>query len=206
LVGGEIKQSGADGVKLLLPYHPDADNAEEKHEIVAQLVEQCERYQIPFFLEPIVYSLNPGQSVSNNDLREISVTMARRFCVMGVDVLKLQFPIDVKQEPDEKVWREACDEVNEACHIPWALLSGGVDFATFAKQARVACQAGASGVIVGRAVWADAVALQGTARADFVNTTMTERIRELATICEEYAEPWMKRVAMPDAAVDWYTH
>ncbi|MBX3086469.1 MAG: tagatose 1,6-diphosphate aldolase [Anaerolineae bacterium] len=200
----QAKQVGSDGVKLLLPYHPDADNAEDKHDIVAQIVEHCQRLQIPFFLEPIVYSLDPTKPVSNADLREISVSMARRFCVMGVDVLKLQFPVDTKQSSDEAEWRAACDELNAACNVPWAILSGGVDYPTFAKQVRIACEAGASGVIVGRAVWAEAVALQGAARTEFITTKMMERVRELAQICEKYAHPWMARVVAPDAAVNWY--
>jgi tagatose 1,6-diphosphate aldolase len=168
------------------------------------LVEQCKRFQIPFFLEPIVYSLDPDRSVSNADLREISVSMARRFCVMGVDVLKMQFPVDAKQSTDEAEWRAVCRELNEACNIPWAILSGGVDYATFLKQARIACEAGASGVIVGRAVWAEAVALQGVARTEFINSTMLKRVREIAALCDQYAEPWTERVKAPDAGVQWY--
>ncbi len=118
----------------------------------------------------------------------------------------MQFPVDAKQSTDEAEWRAACDELNDACSIPWAILSGGVDYATFIKHVRIAYEAGASGVIVGRAVWAEAVALQGVARAEFINSTMRERVRELAQLGEQHAHPWTTRVAAPDAAFDWYTH
>ena len=60
---------------------------------------------------------------------------------------------------DHGIWREACDELDEASALPWVLLSGGVDETTFEAQVSTACDAGASGVLVGRSVWADADAV-----------------------------------------------
>ncbi len=44
---------------------------------------------------------------------------------------------------------------NAASSAPWILLSAGVDFDEFAIQVRIACTAGASGFLAGRAVWQD---------------------------------------------------
>ena len=55
----KIKRVGGDGVKLLLPYHPEAENAPEKRAMVAELVETCTRHDIPFFLEPTPIRLIP---------------------------------------------------------------------------------------------------------------------------------------------------
>lgn len=202
---GKIKRIGGDGVKLLLPYHPEADNVDEKRDGVRKIVESCARWDIPFFLEPIAYSLDPARSLTNAELLQITVEMAREFAAMGADVLKLQFPVDPAQSRDESEWRSACAAVTEACGaVPWALLSAGVDFETFALQAQIACQAGASGVIVGRAIWSEAVTLQGEARDAFVTTTARERIRRLASICAQNATPWYDRIAAPDVALDWF--
>ena len=54
---------------------------------------------------------------------------------------------------------------------PWVLLSGGVDDATFERQVEVACHAGASGVLVGRSVWAEAATHAGPARDAFLAGT-----------------------------------
>lgn len=198
----KVKKAGGDGVKLLLPYHPEADNAEMKRAVVRQLVDECHLYDIPFFLEPIAYSLDPERILSDAELRQITVDMAGQFSAMGVDVLKLQFPM---QGGDAPAWESACREVNEASRVPWAILSGGVDFATFARQARIACQCGASGVIVGRAVWNEAVEHFGQPTlAGFLQETVPDRLRELADICAQSATAWFERIPAPNFAPDWY--
>ncbi len=195
-----IKRIGGDGVKLLLYYHPDATNAEKQRGIVRNIVADCAADDIPFFLEPIPYSLDPAAPLSNADLLAITVEMARLFSNVGVDVLKLQFPVDAAQSRDESEWRAACAQVSAACSVPWALLSAGVDFETFALQTRIACAAGASGVIVGRAVWNEAVTLQDSARADFLATTGRNRVQELRNICAATARPWPELVTAPTSA------
>lgn len=178
-----IKRVGGDGVKLLLYYHPDAPTAAAKRAHVERIVAECARWDIPFFLEPIAYRLDPQHHLSNAELLQVSIHMAKLFSGMGVDVLKLSFPVDAKQNDDELVWQQACERLHDACGAtPWALLSGGVTYATFARQARIACAAGAKGVIVGRAVWADAIALDGEEREDFLEGIAAARIRELGAI------------------------
>ena len=200
----KIKQVGGNGVKLLLYYHPNADIAPQKRDLVQSIVLECQQYDIPFFLEPIAYSPDPKKPLTNADLRKIAVKTAKTFSAMGVDVLKVEFPLDVKQEPNQAVWQEAVEELNEAYKSPWALLSAGVDYPTFRRQAELACKAGASGVIVGRAVWAEAVELQGDARDRFLATTGKQRMKELADICARSAKSWRERVSAPDVSAGWY--
>lgn len=201
---GKIKRVGGDGVKLLLPYHPQAANVPEKQALVRQIVDECGHYDIPFFLEPIAYSLDKSQPLSDAEVRQIVVEMAALFGTLGVDILKLQFPADARQNQDESAWKAACAELNTACKVPWALLSAGVDFATFARQAEIACAAGASGVIVGRAVWTEAVKLQGAARQEFIHTTAHDRMLQLAAICQGQARSVFDFDQSQPVAVDWY--
>jgi tagatose-1,6-bisphosphate aldolase len=202
---GQIKRVGGDGVKLLLPYHPEADNAAEKHAIVQRMIDECGEHDIPFFLEPIAYSLDASHPLTNAELRQITVDMAKRFSSMGVDVLKLQFPLDAKHSTDLNEWQMACADVTAACGgVPWALLSGGVDYATFKRQTEIACKCGTSGVIVGRAIWADAISLHDEARSAFLATTARERIHELAAICAAHATSWTQRVTTAPPSSDWY--
>lgn len=203
---GKIKRAGANGVKLLLYYHPDAPDAQSKRDFVAKVVENCDKYDIPFFHEPIAHSLDPQKPLDNSELRQVVIESARVFSDMGIDVLKTEFPINVKQESDEKVWAEAVAELNSVCKVPWALLSAGTGYDTFRKQAELACKAGASGVIVGRAIWNEAVTMTDVDQRDaFLATTAYQRMSELTQICEAHATNWKHKVTRPQINFDWYT-
>ena len=82
-------------------------------------------------------------------------------------MLKAEFPYD-PSVIDEGRWREACVEFDAATPVPWALLSGGVDDETFERQVRFACEAGASRVLVGGSVWAEATTMAPKARDGFL--------------------------------------
>lgn len=203
---GKIKRMGGDGVKMLLPWHPADTDTDKKLDAVRGIVADCTEHDIPFYLEPVAYSLAPEIPLSNADLLDIVVDAAERFSKMGADVLKLQFPVDARQSTDKGEWRAACARVNAACTVPWVLLSAGVDFDVFAQQAEIACQSGASGVIVGRAVWKEAVSLHGEAREQFLTTAARQRMATLREICQQHAAPWFERVTPPALSPDWYIH
>ena len=81
--------------------------------------------------------------------------------------------------------------------MPWVLLSGGVDDATFERQVRVACEAGASGVLVGRSVWAEA-ATHGTRpnATRFLGDRRAGRgSQRLAALVDDVGAPWRPRWA-----------
>ncbi len=200
----KTKQVGGAGIKMLLYYHPDDSQAQEKRELVEQIIQQCADADIPYYLEPIAYSLDADHPIANNELRQVVVETARTFSQMGVDILKAQFPLDVSQEPDETVWADALAELTSACgDVPWALLSAGVDYDIFKRQTRLACQAGASGIIVGRALWTEAIQLDGQERQDFLESTAQQRMNELADICAQHATAWYDKVAPPASPTDW---
>ena len=163
----KAKMLGASGVKVLLFYHPGAGQAADiQEQLVTRLLVECNRFDIPMFLEPIVYSLNPNVSKNSAEFaaerRTIMVETVRRLGALKPDVLKLEFPVDCNFEKDEALWQDACAELNEASLVPWTLLSGGDSFEAFQKQLRVACQNGCSGFLVGRALWQEAVHLEAT--------------------------------------------
>ena len=88
------------------------------------------------------------------------------------------------------------------------LLSGGVDDATFEAQVETACRAGASGVLVGRSVWADAARLAPADRDAFLATTGAARLRRLVELADAAGRPWHDRpnrlTALPDPGDGWY--
>ena len=205
----KAKMLGASGVKLLLFYHPKAGEAAEAQEqLVATLLAECTRFDIPMFLEPIVYSLNPHVSKDSVEFaaerRNIMIETVRRLGALRPDVLKLEFPIDCQYEKDEAVWQDACAELNETSPVPWTLLSGGDSFETFQKQLKVACENGCSGFLVGRALWQEAVYLQGNERESFLQNKATHRWQTLHAIAETYAHPWYERYEAANVNEHWY--
>ena len=55
----KIKRTGADGVKLMLWWRPDAADDVKAHqrELVEQVGRECRRHDIAFLLEPLLYPL-----------------------------------------------------------------------------------------------------------------------------------------------------
>ena len=205
----KAKLLGASGVKVLLFYHPNAGEAAEAQEqLVTRLLAECSYFDIPMFLEPIVYSLNPSLSKDSAafaaERRKIMVETVRRLGALKPDVLKLEFPVDCQYEKDEAVWQDACAELNEASPVPWTLLSGGDSFEAFQKQLRVACQNGCSGFLVGRALWQEAVYLEGNERQEFLHNEGAHRWQILHAIAETYAHPWYERYEAADVNEYWY--
>jgi tagatose 1,6-diphosphate aldolase len=205
----KAKLLGASGVKVLLFYHPRAGEAAEiQEQLVARLLVECGRFDIPMFLEPIVYSLKPSMSKDSAEFaaerRTIMVETVRRLGALKPDVLKLEFPVDCRYETNEAVWQDACAELNEASSVPWTLLSGGDSFEAFEKQLRVACQNGCSGFLVGRALWQEAVFLTGNERQEFLQNEAARRWRILQSIAESNAHPWYERYEIAGVDEHWY--
>ncbi len=183
----KAKQVGANAIKCFFYYHPDDERVARHQEgFVRDLVEDCARHDLPLFAEPLSYDTTPATR------RQVVVETAKRISRLGIDILKVEFPVDVYAEPDEGIWAEACAELTAVCQSPWALLSAGVDFDTFARQVRVACQAGASGYLAGRAVWKEGVTLNGEAQTEFWQKVAQPRLKQLAQIATEYGTPWTK--------------
>jgi tagatose 1,6-diphosphate aldolase len=204
----KAKRMGASAAKLLVYYHPAASNAAEQEAFVARVAADCRSADLPLFVEPLTFSPDPDRpTLTGEDRRRAVVETARRLSALGGDVLKSEFPYDAAVT-DEARWREACAELNEATAVPWVLLSGGVDDATFERQVAVACEAGASGVLVGRSVWSDAARLIGPERESFLRGEGSARLRRLVDIVDRLGRPWLERApaAIREGAADaaWY--
>jgi tagatose-1,6-bisphosphate aldolase len=196
---------GASGVKMLLYYNPEASEAGEREALVQEVAADCARYDIPFFLEPLSYASDDSHGpLEAEQRRKVVIETARRLVPLGVDILKAEFPVDVSVEPDENIWRDACRELTDTSKAPWVLLSAGVSYDTFLKQVRVACEAGASGVMAGRAVWKEAVTLDSPARNNFLRTVGYKRMRRLRSLCETLGRPFNEVYGSPEISYNWY--
>lgn len=201
------KRIGASAAKALVYYHPDAPNALQQERFVADVVDACRRNDLALFLEPLSFGLDGGK-LTGEDRRRVVVETARRLGALGPDVLKVEFPYDAGVT-DREQWRDACAELNDAAPRPWVLLSGGVDDATFEAQLGVACQAGASGALVGRSVWSEAARMAEPERTQFLTSTGAARVARLSAIVEEHGHPWQPRwleAAAPDVPGEgWFS-
>lgn len=201
----KAKRSGASGIKLLVLYHPDAGAITEGQDaLIESVVAATRKADIPLFLEPLPYAPPGSPPVDHVEFphRRVAIESVRRLSSFGPDIMKVQFPIATRHEADPQVWREACLELTETCASPWALLSAGVDYATFNSQLIVATECGASGFMVGRAVWTEAAAV--TDRARVIEEIVAPRFAELVQIATTTARPWTDVIASPPADVDWY--
>jgi tagatose 1,6-diphosphate aldolase len=203
----QIKRMGADAVKLLLYYHPDAANAEEQERLLIKVAEACADADIPLFLETLGFPIDENEpKLTDEARRDVVVRTARRLTALGGDVLKCEFPYDAAVTERTR-WAEACAEIEEASSIPWAILSAGVDDATFEAQTEIACKAGASGVLVGRSVWKEGATMVGAERDVWLTTEAVARMQRIVDIVEAEGRPWRERsplLEQPEPDQDWY--
>lgn len=200
----KAKRMGASMIKLLVYYHPDSPTAAEIEDFTQQVADDCKKHDLGIMLEPLSYSLDPNvPKLLSEEKRYVVVETARKLTPLGVDLLKAEFPLDTGNT-DETAWATAYAELTAASVVPWILLSAAVDYATFLRQVIAACNAGASGIAVGRAVWKESVAMEPNDRAVFLQTTARERLSRLTALCNALAKPWTDFYPTPQLDNRWY--
>lgn len=210
----KVKKMGASAVKLLIYFRPDLkDVASKQLDLVARLADQCIEEDMAFLVEPVTYPAEGEDSSSKRfaDIKpDLVVDTARLITALPVDVLKAEFPADTNFEQDDGRLLKLCQELNEASRLPWVLLSAGVGFESFKRQVEIACKAGASGFLAGRALWQEGAGIPlRKERMDFFRNTAAPRLRELAGIADSCGKPWYLKLGSEDGrfvppGADWY--
>ena len=208
----KVAKLGADGVKLILFYRAElADVAAQQRKLVADLASACRQAQLPLVIEPIWYPLDdedPTDPSVGRRRAEGIVASAAEFTLLGVDVLKMQFPGSVASAADRASAASAARELDGVANVPWVLLSEGAGFDDFAVQMEIVARAGASGYIAGRAVWGDAVGRHRDADRARAVGRAGERLDALNELVRAHGRPWAERVALDTVASalpqDWY--
>lgn len=198
------KRIGCSAIKLLVYYHPNCETSSETEDIISQIAEECDFQEIPFFVEPLSFSLQDDKELTSLEKHDIVIETARKLSPLGIDVLKAEFPLDLKSSPNEKQWADACTELSQACVVPWVLLSASIEYELFTRQVEIACYSGASGVAAGRAVWQEAVNLSPNEREKFLHETAVPRMARLTKICEANAKSWYEFYKLPHFDSSWY--
>lgn len=194
----KIKRMGGSAVKILIYYRPDLAEAANKQLKTIQVVaEECLKYDLPFLVEPKTYPVKGENTKSPQFAAQktsLVVETARQITSLPIDVLKAEFPADLKYEKDKAKLLEICQQLDKASQVPWVILSAGVNYEMFRKEVEIACQAGASGFLGGRAIWQEAIHFEDKKeRVKFLSTTVADRLKELAEIATKYAVPWYRK-------------
>jgi tagatose 1,6-diphosphate aldolase len=189
----KIKLLGADMVKLLWFYRPEAGTAERQRQVVRDLVAETAKYSIPLVVEPIWYPL-PGEDVHSaawlERRSEGILESAHISAEFGADMLKVEFPGDVTTEEGRAKALDNCKRLNDDMHQPWVILSAGVGYEAFRTQVEISCRAGASGFLAGRSIWQDAVATRDPDQRAVAAKASAERLSELTEIARAFGRPY----------------
>jgi tagatose-1,6-bisphosphate aldolase len=175
-----VRRLGGTGAKLMVYLRPDRPEANVVNaRIIADCIADFEREDLLLVVEILTYQLageaDDGYRAAFPELIVESARMAR---ALGAKVLKLPYP----GTP------EACRRITELCAgVPWAVLSAGVDHATFIGQVETAMAGGASGVIAGRSLWKDCISLDPDLSARRLREIALPRLREIERIVDDHA-------------------
>jgi tagatose 1,6-diphosphate aldolase len=198
---GKIKRMGASAAKLLVYYRPDLiELANKLMDMVEAIGLECKQHDLPFVVEPLSYPI--GEEVRNpahfaKVKEQLVIKTARHITGLPIDVLKSEFPADLRYNKDRANLTDLCRQLDAASAVPWVVLSAAVDFEPFCQQVEIACQAGASGFLAGRAIWQEAMHIdKARERMKFLATVGADRLKKLNEIAAKYATPWYKKLGL----------
>jgi tagatose 1,6-diphosphate aldolase len=211
----KAKLMGADAAKLLVYYRPDQKAvAGQQLDLISRVAIDCRKEDLPCLVECLSYPtgdevVNPGLFASHKPA--LVIQSARDITGLPIDVLKAEFPADLRSVQDENELLKLCRQLDEAAATPWVILSAGVDYPVFEREVELACRAGASGYLAGRAIWQEAIGItEAGARRRFLETTAVGRLNKLAEIAHRWATPWYRKLnlkadCLTGVTQDWYT-
>jgi tagatose-1,6-bisphosphate aldolase len=183
-----VRDMGGHAVKFLIQFRPgrtvapgEPDISGEVLDVVRAVVADCRATGVPSVVENLIYRLPSEDPLSPQRREDLIVESARILDELGADLLKLEYPGSAA----------GCRRIAEAVSGPWAVLSAGVAFTEFQDVLRISCdEGGASGFIAGRALWKEAVGLDGPERNDFLQTVSRPRLDECLKTVAGRARPW----------------
>jgi len=197
----KVKRMGASAAKLLVHYRPDLiELANKLLDMVERIARECQEYDLPLVVEPLSYPVgeevnNPAQFAAVKE--QLVPKTAQHITNLPVDVLKAEFPADLRYKKDKKELIDLCRQLDKASKAPWVVLSAGVDFEVFCQQVEIACRGGASGFLAGRAIWQEAMNVDDAGeRAKLLATVSADRLKRLNEIAAKDAVPWYKKLGL----------
>jgi len=173
----QARKDGAKALKLLVLWRSDEDPA-ERLAMVNDFVRRCRSAGLLSIIEPVVRPPRRGWAF---DREAAIVAAAKELGRTGADLYKAEMPMAGKGRTD--VVLKACQQLNEQIEMPWVILSSGVQADIFGRAVRLAMQAGASGFLAGRAVWASVIGAEDT--PTMLRDVSVPRLQRLGDIVDE---------------------
>jgi sulfofructosephosphate aldolase len=169
-----VRRLGGTGAKLLVRLRADREDERGANaRLIRRVAGDCAAHHLLLVVEVLVYRLPGEDETAFGASRADLIREAAQLAVeAGARYLKLEYPGS----------EAACAGLTAALPVPWALLSAGVDHATFCDQLRRALSAGATGFIAGRSIWKEGLALAGDERTAFFGGEARRRLEELLAI------------------------
>lgn len=175
-----VRELGGEAAKMLFYLRPDQeDSVARVSREIGELVEACAQEGLLLIVEILLYQLEDESAEEYAEMFGALVARAAEIAVsQGSKVLKLPYPGSA----------EACAEVTRSARgVPWAVLSAGVDHATFLGQVETAVTNGASGAMAGRSLWKDSLAMTSGEREQLLTNQALPRLRELSGTIDQAA-------------------
>ena len=174
--------AGAVALKLLVVWRDD-DRRSRRLETARRFVETARAAGLLSVLEGVVRA---AAGEDEFDREAAIVAAAHELASVGPSLYKVEVPLYGRAQPHEIERR--CREIDAAVECPWVVLSSGVEPDDFPAAVEIACSAGASGILAGRALW------RRTLRADdpteLLRRESVPRMQELAAIVDRHGRPW----------------
>ncbi len=215
---------GANAVKILL-YYSSVDDAQVndiKHAFIERIGAECEANDVPFFLEFVTYDPKGGDEKGLEFAKQKPKLVTAAMVEFskpqyGVDVLKVEVPINAVYVEGSSVYKgqkaytrqEALDYFRSAADVakkPFIYLSAGVSNSTFIENLSMAAESGTdySGVLCGRATWAEGVPVYGKHGAKALEDWLyTEGVKNINAVNAAIttAKPWYLKAGLSQSAL-----
>jgi len=172
-----VRDMGGKALKLLVLYRTD-ESAEARLRLVNEFVKKCRSAGLVSIIEPVV---RPPRHHAEFDKEACILAAAQELGETQADIYKAEMPYGGRGDYAKLV--DAAKRLNDRIKMPWVILSSGVAPDLFPRAVRAAMQAGASGFLAGRAVWASVVGLPDTCR--MLEDLSIPRLKRLGEIVDE---------------------
>lgn len=170
-----VRALGGTGAKIMVYLRADVPAANTANmATLARVIADFAQEDLLLVVEFLTYRL-PQETVADYKAKTADlIEGGSKLCLdAGSKVLKIPYPGSA----------QACANITAMCGtVPWAVLSAGVDHATFLGQVEMSMANGASGVIAGRSLWKDCISLDRSVTKDRLETIAVPRLREIQAV------------------------
>ena len=174
-----VRELGGTGAKIMIYLRSDTPGANDANlATLRKVVADFAAEDLLLVVEFLTYAL-PGEDPAAYTAKTPElIEGGSKLCLdAGAKVLKIPYPGNA----------ETCARITAMCgDVPWAVLSAGVDHATFLGQVEAAMANGASGVIAGRSLWKDCISLDRGVTKVRLETVALPRLRELQAVIAKH--------------------